>query len=391
MEKLFCAVTPFHGAPQLAQDGPRDYKAMLQGRMPLEQRISYINNLPRDVNIAWRNGMVLTLPRTCDLNSQALVVRVEWIFNGKMVDELERTVSAVTNDSSAELQALREAYLRSPPPPTRALGISYRTCTIVLEYPITLQELEACGFTVYYSELDIVVSVLTQQEMPPHPYSEAGRRAQVVADVPSSEGGAGFSYSIRMVDNKAQWGVRYVNIGGVVYRVTPEQDFQQRDGVYLITARAELDADGKPASKVTFCSLDQAEKDLGLYKTYDEALNFGDMSQARKEQLVNLEHDLLCSRSELQKAKAAHERELVEAAREVAHLESENKRLETKNKTLEHDMTMERQRLKDMYEARSYARKDTSEGLKILPTLLLGIGTMLMGIKAFFFGGPATA
>ena len=49
----------------------------------------------------------------------------------------------------------------------------------------------------------------------------------------------------------------------------------------------------------------------------------------------------------------------------------------------EHRLKMEREYVKDHYEDRSYVRKDSSEGLKMLPTIAMGIGALVIAFNAF--------
>jgi hypothetical protein len=268
---------------------------------------------------------------------------------------------------------------------------SYRGATIVLDYPLTLEQLQTYGGTIYFSELDIVVSLLPPEEMPAHPYSEEGRRSQVIAGSPIDHGGVGFGYAVEIVDNHERYGDRFLNIGGNVYKVKTKKDLERRDGVYIISNYAANGQLGKPGVRVTFCAFDKAQEDLGLYKTYDEAMHLGDLSTARKQELLTMEHELVKSKQEAAAEKVRFDRELTAAQHEVKRIEQENTRLAARNQMLEHDLTMERQRLKDFFDARAYQRKDSSEALKILPSIILGIGALVVALRSLFSGGAQSS
>lgn len=370
----FTSIPSHFGETRVSQDGLGD------GRMmePITQTNSYRNYLSAPVSIAWRNGFKFHLNPEHNLYQNCFIAKVRICIGPEVKVDADRLFSAMNAQSSSELRAIREAY------EIEVKVNSYRGATIVLDYPLTLEQLQSYGGSVYFSELDIVVSLLPVEEMPAHPYSEEGRTHQTVAGSPVDHGGVGFGYAVEIIDNYERFGTRYLNIGGAVYPVRPKKDVERRDGVYIISNYAANGTLTKEGVKVSFCSFDKAEEELGLYKSFDEALHLGNIAQAHKREMLTMEHDLAKGKVELQNLKNLHDREMLTATQELKRIEQENARLDARNKLLENDLSLERQRIKDYYEQKSYQRKDTSEALKILPTLLMGLTTLMVAIKTFF-------
>lgn len=379
MQTLNLTSIPTHfGEARIAQMGPRDRS---NGISPIEHRLTYINNLPVPVVVAWRSGLKFTLQPNPSLENQSLLMRTEIIVTPQVKFDIQRLLSAVDDNSTAELKSMRDAFK------LQVKGNFHGGATLVLDYPLTLDKLREFGGTVYYSELDCVVSLLQLEDVPPHPYSEAGRRSQTITDSPIDHGRAGFGYAVEIVDNAGKYGERYLNISGTVYKVSPMKDWERRDGIYIVSnyaARGELGPDGL---NVTHYPFELAEADLGLYRSFDEAKHLGDISTGRKEHLASLEHQLTIAKAELQRAKVEHDTDMVERNRELQRLEAETVRLKGDRDRLEHEHTLERARLKDYYESRAHFRKDHSEAIKILPSIIVGIGAIFMAIKTFFPSG----
>lgn len=377
MESTQITSIPTHfGETRVAKFGQGE--SALKRYEPISQTITYRNHTASPISVGWRNGLKFHLEPEYNPDNSNFICRVTITIGSDVKVDVDRLLSAVNEHSSAELRALREAYN------VEVKVNSYRGATIILDYPLTLEQLQTYGGSVYFSELDIVLSLFSPEEMPAHPYSEEGRKSQIIAGSPVDHGGVGFGYAVEIVDNHARYGDRYLNIGGSVYKVKTKKDFERRDGVYIISNYAANGQLGKGGVRVTYCAFEKAQEDLGLYKSYDEALHLGDISQARKQELLTMEHEVARMKIEGQQQKQVHERELLTMSTELKRIEGENSRLEARTKLLEHDLSLERQRLKDYFDQKSYQRKDTSEVLRILPTILLGIGALLMGIKSLF-------
>jgi hypothetical protein len=194
----------------------------------------------------------------------------------------------------------------------------------------------------------------------------------------------GFRYSIEIIDNAGKFGDRYLNIGNKVYRAPAQKDHERRDGVYVVSNEPVEGQIEMSERKVQLYSFEQAKEQLGLYRTPEEAMNLGDVSQAKKEELLNLEHQIQVEKAELARERQQHEKEMLDkekALKEAEEARDRNARvIDEMRSEQEHRQKLERERVKDYYEDRSYERKDSNETLKFLPTLILGIGAAVAAV-----------
>lgn len=362
---------------QLSQGTYRDRKI---GESPIEYKLTYVNNLSSAVTIEWRSGFKFTLPPERSLNCNSLVMRVEIVIHPKIKINVQEFLAQVDKESSDELQAMRESFT------FQIQENKYGGATIVLNYPLNLAKLQEYGGSVYCNELDCVISLLSGEHSPAHPYSEVGK-AQRIINSSHVTSDLGFGYSVELVDSAGRYGDRYLNIGNKVYRVVPKKDPTKRDGIYIISNHAVIGELSTPGVGVKHYSFEGAEDLLGLYRTAEQAMNLGDASLARKQELVSLEHQLALQKVELQNAKQQFdinqlERERITKERD-AEREMHLKDLAAMRERTEHEMLLERQRIKDHYESKSHNRKDSGEALKFLPSLIIGIGAVFMALRTF--------
>jgi len=373
---------PTHfGDVRVARLGPRD---RLVGFSPIEHKVSYINNLSVPVIIEWENGFKFTLPKEPCLASNTLTVRIEIVIHAKVKNDVMRILSVVDENASNELKAMREAF------EIQFQENNYGGASLILDYPITLNTLRDYGGSIYSKELNSVISIKPYDETPPHPFGITGKYLEIIDSNMVGRDEFGFNFYVELIDNTKKHGDRYLNIGNKVYKVSTKKDSSRRDGIYVISnrpANGELVMDGMISSYYCFDNTN-IEKELGLYKTSEEALSFGDMSTARKQELVELEQKLKIDSLALLSAKHEHERNMIEQDKKMKELELEQlnhtKELQRVRDEAEHKMILERARLKDEYEERSYMRKDSTEVLKFIPALIVGLGAVLMTFKTVF-------
>lgn len=349
------------------------------GYSPIEYRVSYINNLPIPLVVEWRSGFKFTLPAQPCMTSNRLIVRVEIYIHHSVKVDIQRILSMVDENSSPELKVMREAFVH------QVQNNRYGGARLVLDYPLTLQQLQDYGGTVYYSELDCLFSLCSFDEAPPHPYGVHGRQQSLIEVSASEVLGCGFGYSVDVVDTCGKYGDRYINIGGKIYRIPAVKDPTRRDGIYVVSNAPVQGEYGVMTPLVNHYPFEGAETTLGLYRTAEEAEQLGDASAARKKELAQLEHQLILQRTELQSAKNEHELQMVEMDREVKRLQRESAESQAELERVRQKEELERQRIKDYYEDRAFSRKDNNEALKIIPSIVVGIGAVFMAIKSIFF------
>jgi hypothetical protein len=363
------------GEPKLTQAPLADEVMQVP---PVQLHVTYINNLTAPVVVEWRNGFKFTLPPVPCLYNNSLKVKIKVIIHRSVKVDMQRLFSVVGEESSAALRLMRDAYnakLSDDP-------YSQGGATLEFEYPLSLDDFKLYGGTVYFNDVDTVFSILPYDQVPPHPYGEAGKRLQLIEASGLETRGMGFGYTIDLVDNARKYGDRYINIAGVVYRITAGQDPLRRDGVYVVSnapAHGILETRDVVSKHYPFEGADEA---LGIYATEEDARVLGDQTLAQKRELVDLERQLNIERLDLQRNKQVHEREMLDKDAELKSLQRRHEEDMAEMERRKASEDIERQRLKDYYESRSYVRKDSSEALKLIPTIMVGLGAIFMAVRA---------
>lgn len=75
-----------------------------------------------------------------------------------------------------------------------------------------------------------------------------------------------------------------------------------------------------------------------------------------------------------------------ELARVKSEHEARDRELKELKDKLEFDRDIYRQRVKDHYEDKSYVRKESSEAVKFIPGIIVGIGAIFMAMRSIFSG-----
>lgn len=359
-------------------------------KSPVQITESYFNHTRENLTIVKRNGLIVPLPSNHQFGfDEKLGIRIEFRVTNAALTEIKKQLNLLDDQDDEALKVLRNAVENTKYNP------QVGHVQITLEYPLTLAELKKYGGTVYYAELDVVISTSPASTVVAHPYSERGRRENVATAVLADKHEEAFGYSVFIVDNHRQYGPRFLNISGKVYRVSPMCDPTQKDGVY-VTSSKPTDGDlFTPGSEVLYYSFEAAEEGVGLYRTYDEALNLGDLSSAKREDLARIEQENLVlqkhvtlMKSQGSEIQAKHEREMHELqafhARERLAMERERAEFEEAQRKQEAETERRRIEMKDHYETRSLQRKDTSEIVKVLPAIVVGVGVVATALFKIF-------
>lgn len=335
-----------------------------------------LNYTNRPLTFRPRNGLCMKMPPISNQFRHDLVIRTTWTFREQVKSDIQRVLNVVGETDSKELNAFKEAYRLVSP--NNRFGANL---VLEIDYPLTLEDLMEYGGTIYHHELDALISVLTPDSMPPHPYSEAGENTFLVEAHSQKFRDFGFGYSIKMVDSTGRYGARFINIGGKVYRVRPVTDHSCRDGIYVASSTPLINDLKESADVVRHYPFEGAEESLGLYKTSEEAFDLGDAATARRTKLAEVEHDNQLVRRNLISIQSEHALLMAEKDRELAMQRTSNEQLSLLVSRATHVMDLDKQRMKDHYDERSHKRKDSSEWLKFIPAVIVGFATVLGALK----------
>jgi len=341
---------------------------------PVEYRVTYKNTLHQPITVGWRNGLKFAINPEPTTDVPVFKVRIDIYVNGTARNDFLTVLNSMDIEKNDELKIIKDGLS------FQIRDNFYNGAHLTIEYPINLNELENLGGSVYLNEIDCVISTKTVLDCPTHPYSQEGLEQNLLV---VNTSGKGFGYAIDIVDTVGKYGDRYINVQGKVYRVVAKPDTARRDGIY-ITANASVDNINSPTHPVVeYYSFSQSSE-IGLFKTIEEAGSLGDAVAAQKKQLLELEHELTLLKKRLQIAEQNSALELSEKNALLADLDFKMK--EQKNEIEKNKIKQEEERLaiKEFYENRSYRRKDESETWKIIPAIILGIGSLFMGFKTIF-------
>lgn len=340
---------------------------------------SFINSTTLAVTIQERIGLSISLPAmpTLDFNN-VFIVRLELNFHSVIREQVKRTLSALDERSSSELQVLKKSFI------IRAKDQPNGSVTVHLDYILTLDEIKTHGGTIYLKEVDTVISIKPPGQETNHPSNIENYHEVMRNNL--SESKTTFNYNVDIIDNNGSIGVKYIRINNSVYKIMPRVDMVMPSGIYCkgnSLVKNNVD-DGNVVERIItpeeYC-------EYGIYNTYDEARTT-DYDLARKKELLTAEHDLQLSKNNFNLVKANHDKEMLDKEIALKNLVIENERLLASQKVSKEKAEREQElfmlKVKNNYEEKSYTRKDNSEAMKYLPTIVMGIGATFLALTKFF-------
>lgn len=352
---------------------------------PVIKTIKYINNLPNSITIVERSGFRFTAQASPNTYNSDFIVRTEYKLSPHCFKDIDRFFSALesTGVSGQDLRKIYESYILQ-----RKNRANYASMVITLDSKIPRDIIEKNNGSVYLNNSDIVISSHNLFNAPTHPYYEDGINADSLRSI-IKENSTGLS--IELIDNDDLISTRYGFMMNQVIRFDPKTSTHKENGAYVIIA--SCDKDGHFYTKTQKIELHEIQQKLGLYKTQEEAIEAGDINNARKLENTKLEFEFrelqlerdrekLNAQAELSQQKFLYDRLRQEKDLEYQELlrKHEIEMLELKRKTSQDDYEREfrKNRMKDEYEEKSQTRKDNSEIVKFLPSLIIAMGAIVM-------------
>lgn len=339
----------------------------------VEKRITYINRTHRDVVICERSNLKIVLPPTPSFGKeQEVIIRVEyWIHEEKVKINTELLLDRLRLVGD-HLKVFRNAFSCIRP----SDEAQFRGINFLVEYPASLHLLEDYGGSVYFKEIDTVISLGDYGECPDHPFSYEAEMSGTTTLVSEDEPVYGLNIDICINDPYNKYGERYVNVFGKVYCVRTVKRYDRREGIYL-----NKTINGKTHN--IFIAFEDAEKEINLYRVEDDALTNGHVEIVLKRNLAELEHNNLVLKKELEANKLAINVQQQDYDARKMELDKEKTEWQARKDREDLERKTEYERMKDHYDRRSYERKDQTEILKYLPTIMVGLGSIFLAIKTF--------
>lgn len=350
---------------------------------------SFRNNLGYPVSIIDRNNIVATIPP-----SSFSVGRAELIIEQRInfSENVNLNWDTVLNEQSSvpAIEAIRSLAK------TRDIKVSTIGHEFIIEYSITHALLAKDSFAAYYEDLDIVVTKSSYAHNTVHPYSSVGQN--LVIESTQNEGG--FYYRVMINDPFSEFGERYVNVNGNVFKVRRTVDKSIKPGVYVYT-KDECKTDNlySPGLGTSYYPFDVADKEVQMYQSSQLAASLGDGYYKQEQEIKAKELDAKQKLMDLNLRKIEMESHLKDMEhqykQENINLERENVKLkdELDREKMMREQDAQRDKFeydrkaridKDIYENRSHTRKDTTEFMKWLPGIIasiIGVANVLMMLQ----------
>lgn len=342
-------------------------------------RKSYINHTTMAVTIQERIGLSISLPASPqpDVNN-VFIVRLELDFHASIRRQVELTLSYLDDSVSAELKLLKDCFNK------RAKENLNGGIVVFLDYPVNLEQIRACGGSVYLKEMDVVLSIMPPNQTPDHPANVKNYDKALKENMSNSE--SCFMLNVDVIDNDGTLGVHYMRVGEQVYRLATRKNKALANGVYHSSNANVSNAIDTGRPEVRLLQKENFEN-YGIFTSFEDAKTW-DGDTNRKTELIKLEHELQLSKTNASLIKAQHEKDLMEKELKLKAMMIENEQLIESQRVvksrIEKVEELKMMGIKNNYEELSYTRKNESEVVKFLPTLILGIGAAVLAFTKFF-------
>lgn len=319
--------------------------------------VRYFSNFNKELLIRDRHGISLIMPANPDGQEEKLII----YYERKVCYSVKNNLSLLLNDFKKQYEQLNIVK--------KSFNLNFDInkngdVNFILTYIITNEDLVRNNGFVYYNDLDIIVSLLPDQDTPPHPYSEEGRVSNLIIfdQFEKEHKTNNFLYTIKIVDKQFLIPDQYINISGKVFKVPICRLSDEKDGIYVgcFTNKTQ------PIDHTPYYGIDDGKKILNLFNSKEEAITLGNVEYLSKEKAIKIEN------------------ELTEKKLELAKLKNENEELKTEYSKIEHKLHLEKEALKYKYDIKTIERKDTSDSVKFIPAIIAGVGAVFGALFAIF-------
>lgn len=343
--------------------------------------MSYFNHLGYSISVLDSNNISTTIPTSSSPTGEPVFI-VEYRIGFTSDVNLNWDTVLNENTKNPTIQALK-AIVKDNKVKVSTIGNEY-----IIEYTIRHTTLSKNNFAIYYSDLNIVIAKSDKIYNVVHPLSNVGQNLVIALE----ENSSGFQYRVIINDPFNQFGERYVNINGSVFKVKRTVDHSVRPGVYVHSRDQCIDGSAYATGYGNdYYSFDEADESIPLYGTVHLAATLGDMNYKQTQDLKAKENEVKQKLADLSLMKVEmetklknmeydHKKEQMRLERENINLkdqlEREKQLREEEASRSKHEYEKQAREDKAYYERRTYERKDTNELLKWIPAILSGVLTV---------------
>lgn len=279
--------------------------------------VSFINGLVKDVNVIDQIGMPISVTSTSDTTARAdtfeVIVSYRFI-HGVNFDPM-RTLTDDVISTRKELKIVRDRLLQIYSEHRRR----NRAVVINLSYYFTMEMFRQNNMNIYSPELNLTLGIGGKDQLLTHPYSEEGKLISMRVGTKT--------YEIRIMinDPNGEFGERFINIGGDVYRIPVSNDPVLPKGIHLSgTVPVKNEAYGEVV-RSKYVSFAEAEDLNFLHLSVAEALSHGDNSSREKREYEELKEQLRIHALERESALSEQEDRRKRAEHELKMAENSHK------------------------------------------------------------------
>lgn len=375
------------------QPGEKVHAYTQTADIKFEKLISYRNGLPFPVTITDRSGFNVNIEPVGVLGTcNDLIIEVRYTIKSPARLNVEEFLLYLSKYNEDEYRSIMGQV------DTNHSFFIADSTEYVIEYKVTSVEMESFMRSVYLEDLDILVYFTDIAERPLHPFSEKGKLAY--KDLGK---GSSFFYKIIINDPHNEYGDKFININGIIYRVSAIADPLKPAGVYLYNTRAVGNERYEDNVEETRYDFNDVKTYIPLYNNVEDAATLGDQAGARKRELEDMQHAHKLELGELEHNRRLehlkHETQIAEMKRTIELKDQELRARAAYTKETFSDLERDDLYRKRMYERekmeyeerlyrekvgreeRSSFRKEIVEVLKWLPPLIIGIGTLVAKFK----------
>lgn len=260
-----------------------------------KESYEYINGLVnQEVTVTNRLGYSITIPSDPPISGAyngMFVVRRVISIDHRVIESFLTSLYNLSDDPNDSLYDDAIAAIKEQLKIKSPLGNNFCDYVIHLDSCLLPSDFQATNGTLYFDAVDLVVSIAGKNKRFIHPFGKEQRKmGRLVEDIKLTNQNT-FIYRISIVDNFHRYGRRYFKIAGEVYTVIPIQDKYRRCGIYVVRSSPSTNGVEEPVLIEDYYSIEDGEKELMLFKTFEEAKVDGDINLHRKKEVADQEYE----------------------------------------------------------------------------------------------------
>lgn len=290
MRYIHPVIIAIHGGTVLSSSFA-DPKAMHNS--PYFESIEYINGLLNTaITVTNRHGVSITVPSDPPFHGKyngVFVIRRHIIIDTNCMQSVINSLVRFDDNNPDTDDTIR--CLRSMLDESGAPIVTRGRFEVHMDTVVAPDDLRRASGVLYNVETDLVVSMKSASTRMVHPHSlEYHRSSRLVKEL-NKNNPATFVYKIEIVDNFGSFDRRYIRIANEVYSVDPLKDPIRRDGVYVTKNTPCLGDMSYSEFHETYYTLEEGEKELFLFRSFEQAKVDGDLNSQRKKEAADIEYE----------------------------------------------------------------------------------------------------